>query len=79
VETMEVVEFCKQFIEVYSYKEEQQGRKICKWCKYFTEKNLKIIENTVKKLLQELLQKELELAKRCVKWQRKQELMGLYA
>jgi len=31
----DITDFCKQFKEVYSFKENQQGRKTCKYCRYY--------------------------------------------
>jgi hypothetical protein len=35
---IDIDDFCIKFEEIYSFKEDQHGRKTCKWCRYHTEK-----------------------------------------
>jgi phage tail tube protein FII len=49
----DVDEFCKKFADIYSFKEDQQGRKICKFCRNYTHKMPKKNREELEKYLPE--------------------------
>jgi len=34
MEITDIDNFCENFTEIYSFKEDQQGKKTCKWCRH---------------------------------------------